>query len=192
MSATKTNHLGMKDVLPTLRSQQAGFRFGQPQRLGEKSLAVVLPILRAHDDPRNYITFPETEKVEVTDTGNIQEMIAWNRTGENVFLRSGTIFSGKTQSRALQRSYVLLPDEKTNLPVRCVHASHGISPGSAVKYDGVTPVDFDKANYDHGYHFKDQVSTWSNVAASTTKMFAMNCWPKCPLARPPNIRLVHG
>lgn len=175
MSTTQTAPLTQSNFLTTLRTQTAGFAFGQPQRVDEKSLAVVLPILRQTDDPRDYRTFPETEKVEVTDTGSIDRMHAQNKTNDNVFIRSGTMFTGKTQARALQRSVVLLPGQETDLPVRCIHASYGISSGSKVKYDGVTPVDFDKANYAAGYQFKDQRSTWSNVHASTAKMYAMNC-----------------
>lgn len=174
MSATKTNPLDQKNFLATLRSQQAGFLFGQPQRIEEKSLAIVLPILRSGDDPRLYITFPETDQVEVSDTGSIDAMTAQNKTDDNVFIRSGTMFTGKTQSRALQRSTVLLPHELATLPVRCIHASHGISPGSKVNYNGITPLDMDKGVYGSGYQAKDQKTYWANVHSSTVKMSAMN------------------
>ena len=165
--------LAQPNFLSTVRNQESGFAFGQPQRVGEKSLAVVLPILRQTDDLRNYITFSETEKVNVTDTGQIDEFQFQNQTDDNVFIRSGTIFTGKTQARALQRSAVLLPKEKTILKVRCVHASHGISPGAAVKYDGITPLDLDKGNYDVGYVAKDQQAYWSNVHKSTANMYSI-------------------
>jgi len=162
----------MLKVLQTVTDQKLGYSFGKPLRVDEKSLAVVLPILRATSLTRQYITFPETEKVLVFDTGKIDEMEAENQTDSNVFIRSGTLFRGSTQERALQRSAVIFPGKKVKLGVRCVHASRGISPNAGVKYGGITPLDFDSANYSHGYAFQDQHTTWSNVLKSTTSMNA--------------------
>jgi len=162
----------MLKILSSLAEEKLGYSYGKPVRIDEKSLAVVLPILRSTSISRQYITFPETEKVNVFDTGRIDEMEAHNTTDLNVFMRSGTIFKGSTQERALMRSAVLFPGKKQKLGVRCVHASRGISPNSKVLYGGITPLNFDKKNYTSGYHFADQSSTWSNVMASNAEMNA--------------------
>jgi hypothetical protein len=151
--------------------EKQGFRFGKPQRLDEKSLAVVLPIVRASSLGRSYVTFPECQdQVLVFDTGKIDVMEADNKTDQNVFVRSGTLFKGATQERALQRSAFLFPKEKAKLSVRCVHATRGINPNSIVTYGGVTPLAFDQKVYDEGYTPADQSTYWSSVN-ETTKMF---------------------
>lgn len=111
-------------------------------------------------------------------------MEAENKTEHNVFIRSGTLFRGSTQERALQRSAVLFPGKKAKLGVRCVHASRGINPNAGVKYGGITPLDFDASNYSHGYSFKDQSATWANVMKSTTSMNAKMGKPEQPTKHP--------
>lgn len=162
----------MLKVLQAVADQKHGYSYGKPLRVDEKSLAVVLPILRVTSLTRQYVSFPETEKVLVFDTGKIDEMEAENQSDQNVFIRSGTLFRGSTQERALQRSAVLFPGKKVKLGVRCVHRSRGISPNAKVEYGGLTTLDFDTSNYAHGYTFKDQGATWSNVLKSTTAMNA--------------------
>ena len=162
----------MLKVLQAVADQKHGYSYGKPLRVDEKSLAVVLPILRVTSLTRQYLSFPETEKVLVFDTGKIDEMEAENQSDQNVFIRSGTLFRGSTQERALQRSAVLFPGKKVKLGVRCVHRSRGISPNAKVTYGGLTTLDFDTTNYAHGYTFKDQGDTWSNVLKSTNAMNA--------------------
>lgn len=160
----------MLKLLESVAEQKLGYSFGKPLRVDEKKLAVVLPILRETSLNRQYVTFPETGEVDVFDTGKIDEMEANNRSTENVFIRSGTLFKGATQERALQRSAVLYPGTKQTLGVRCVHRSRGISGGSKVTYGGITPHDIDKGNYGAGYTPKDQSTTWANVSANSMKM----------------------
>lgn len=163
----------MIKLLSPLAEQKFGYSFGNPIRVDEKSLAVVLPILRTTSLNRQYITFPETEKVIVFDTGKIDEMDAENQTDQNVFVRSGTLFRGATQERALMRSAVLFPGKKQKLGVRCVHASRGINPSSKVSYGGITPLDFDASNYSAGFSPKSQADYWHNVHSSTKMMNSM-------------------
>lgn len=160
----------MLEILTPVAQQRHGYKYGQPLRVDKNSLSVVLPITRDTTINRDYVTWPETDKVFIFDTGKIDEMEADNQSEHNVFIRSGTLFKGATQERALQRSALLFPGKKAALAVRCVHASRGISAGSGVKYGGITPLDFDAQNYSHGYTFKDQCSTWSNVKKSTSAM----------------------
>ncbi len=168
MTATIINQ-----IFEEIRQQKAGFSFGKPQRPDAKILSVVLPFLREGYGTRDYITFPETDRVLVFDTGKIDEMRVENDTDDKVFIRSGTLFTGATQTRAAQRSHVIMPHSKGFVPVRCVYASHGITGNAAVKYGGVTPLDTDKKNYNAGYMAKSQGEYWSNVHGSNICM--MQC-----------------
>jgi hypothetical protein len=153
----------LSNVFASVAGEKLGFSYGKPKRVDAKSLTVLLPILRETTLKRQYVTFPETEKCLIFDTGRIDEMEARNESGENVFIRSGTLFRGSTQERALQRSAVIFSGQKGMLPVRCVHRSRGITGGSKVVYGGLTPLNLDKSNYHSGYKFKDQGETWANV-----------------------------
>lgn len=157
--------LSRKSIFDALKNQKLGFRFGDPKRVDDDSLSVVLPITRETSANRQYITFPETEEVIVTDSGQVDKMNVENTSKENVFLRSGTIFKGKTQERALTRSAVIHPGQKVALTVRCIHASKGIKSGTKVKYGGMTPLHMEQTSYGDGYRPLDQNTYWGNVTA---------------------------
>lgn len=158
------------NFIESLRKQTKGYKFGTPKRVDEKSLSVVLPIFRETTIPRQYITLPETDKVLTFDTGKIDQMECDNNSEFNVFIRSGTLFRGSTQERALQRSAVVFPGKKTMLSVRCVHASRGIRPSAKTGYGGITPLNHEQQVYDDGFHPKDQGSYW-HAAQNTTAFF---------------------
>lgn len=162
--------LSLADVFDVLLKQKLGFKFGVPERVDKDSLSVVLPILRKTSLKRQYSTFPETDKVMVFDTGKIDEMEVQNPTAENIFIRSGTIFRGATQERALQRSAVVFPGQKIKLNVRCIHASRPIGGGSKVTYGGLTPLNMDAATYGEGFKPKGQGEYWDSVLSNTTQM----------------------
>jgi ARG/rhodanese/phosphatase superfamily protein len=164
----------LANVFEALIKSEVGYSFGKPKRVDEKSLTCVLPILRQSEEKRTYITFPETDKVLVFDTGSIQEMEADNQTDSHVFMRSGTLFRGSTQERALQRSAILFPHKKARMAVRCVHASRGIRSGTNVKYGGVSPLSFDQKNYNAGYAPKSQAEYWANVQSTTADFCKMS------------------
>jgi len=155
-------------------TQSLGYSFGKPLRCDEKSLAVVLPILRKTSINRQYITYPETEKLLVFDSGNIEVMDAENQGEQNVFIRSGTIFKGSTQARAIQRSAVVFPGKKQSLKVRCVHKSHGIRAGSKTTFGGLTPHEFETHVYDSGFKPKDQHAYWRIAEKVTAKYWGLS------------------
>lgn len=157
MSLTASN------VFVSLSDQKLGFSYAKPKRVDEKSLTVVLPIIRETSIKRQYITFPETDKCLVFDTGKIDQMEVDNKSEDHVFIRSGTLFRGSTQERALQRSAVVIAGQKMGLEVRCVHATRGIRGKAETKWGGLTPLNLDQNNYDKHYTPKDQQTTWSNV-----------------------------
>lgn len=156
--------LDRESVLLAIAEQKLGFEFGKPQRVTDQGLAVVLPILRRTIIPRTYTTFPEVgDKVEVKDSGAIDIMKATNTGDLAVFLRSGTIFKGQTQTRTSQRSVVILPGSTVDVKVRCIYASHGIRSGSKVQYGSVSPLRFEQSVYDSGFRSKGQPDYWSSA-----------------------------
>jgi hypothetical protein len=155
--------LNKLSVLKAVAEEKLGFKFGSPERLSEQAMTAVLPILRETTTKRQYITYPETDQLLATDSGSINRMNLKNTSKENIFLRSGTIFIGKTQERALTRSTVVFPGQEVSLDVRCVHASKGIHVGAEVKYGGVTPLAMDMKTYGDGYRAESQNTYWSTV-----------------------------
>jgi len=167
---TVTKILNKTTVLKVIANEKLGFQFGNPERIDEKSLLGVLPILRKTTTKRQYITYPETDGVIATDSGSINKMNLRNTTKENVFLRSGTIFIGKTQERALTRSSVIFPGQEVSLDVRCVHATKGIVSGAEVKYGGLTPLSMESKCFSDGYRPLDQGTYWNQVRCYTSSL----------------------
>ncbi len=110
-----------------------GYVLGEAWRLSEKSVLAVVPVVRTLKPygERGYLTVEEAKKdLELTDTGSISALKLLNKTGRPVFVRTGTVFGGVgTQSRAAEGSFMVDPEKvAVEIPVRCVHASQGISP----------------------------------------------------------------
>lgn len=160
--------------LADVAEQRLGYRFGDALRVTPESLSVVIPIIRDTPLKRQYMLLCEVaDEVTITDAGIINRMRLHNRSKHNVFVRSGTIFRGKTQARALTRSAILFPGMVADLDVRCVHRSRGIKGGTRVEADGYTPLDIDKAVYKAGYVPNDQHAYWHSVHnyAVTTRAY---------------------
>jgi len=130
----------LQAFLKDVSESKSGYHLGEPWKYSDKALAVVVPILREKAPERLYITMYEALKhLGMNDTGHIDKVEMQNRTGKPVFVRAGTIFEGATQSRAAEHSGVF-GEGKADIPVRCVHQTHGISPGSQMKYGDIAPI----------------------------------------------------
>jgi DNA-binding MarR family transcriptional regulator len=142
------------------------YRLGDPWKL-PKGAGFVLPLLV--DPPfeeRNYVLLQEVgSQVEFRDSGGISGVDALNSSGKNVFVRKGTMFSGKgTQSRSPVSGVVLVPGKEfVTISVNCIHQSHYISSGAAFKAEGITPHSVYQA-------LGDQSETWSSVSGYARKM----------------------
>jgi hypothetical protein len=55
----------------SLREGKNGFSFDEPVRIDEKSLVVVVPILRKTSHKRTYVLLSEVSDVKIEDTGQI-------------------------------------------------------------------------------------------------------------------------
>ncbi len=134
--------LAQERVNPFLRDlalEKEGFSFGEVWKHDEKSLVAVLPILRDRDLERGYMTLKEAKKVTIKDTGKIDELLVVNDGSEPVYIRIGEIFQGATQERAAIQSYIILPDTRAIIKVRCVNRSKGINSGTDMLFYGFVP-----------------------------------------------------
>jgi len=129
-------------VIESVRQILEEYEIGEPWKL-TKGAGFVVPILGRPPFPdRNYVLLQEVlDQVEFKDTGSISGVDVSNRSGNNVFLRKGTMLKGVgTQSRSPVAGVVLEPlDETIKVPVNCIHASHGIRAGAAFMAMGVAP-----------------------------------------------------
>ena len=169
-------------------SEEVGFKFGSPWRYSDKSLGVIVPILRldAEDaEQRGYITIEETKDKGVTfkDTGRIDRVIVESSLGIPIFIRSGTALnSAGTQPRAVETSTVIVPEApkkkeeippipiitKQEIPVRCIYASKPISSGSKFTPAGDVPLEVRSELLSKS----GQAKTWSAVGYATNRFMA--------------------
>jgi len=163
-----------ESIFSCICEETLGFRFGEPQRPESDSLCVVVPILRETASKRQYITLSETDKVDVVDTGSINRMKVTNLSTENVFIRSGTIFKGQTQERALMRSAVAFAGRDMEVEVRCIHASRSIRPGAKTSHAGYTPIEFDSGVYRTGFRPADQSAVWARASSVSSAYHVMS------------------
>lgn len=142
------------------------YKIGDPWKL-PKGAGFILPLLVEPPFPeRNYVLLQEVEdQVDFKDSGGISGVDALNSSGKNVFVRKGTMFSGKgTQSRSPVAGVVLVPGKEfVTIPVNCIHQSHYISSGAGFKAEGVTPHSVYQA-------LGEQSETWNRVASYSRKM----------------------
>jgi len=130
------------EFVRNILEQKSGFKFEEPWKKSEKSLTVVVPIIRENAPERNYITLDEVkDQIEIRDSGEIDKIIARSNIDKLVFVRSGSLFKGRgTQSRGIVHSTVLYPNMEKVIEARCVHASHGIRPRAQFEYTGIAPI----------------------------------------------------
>ena len=105
---------------------------------------------------RDYITLAEATKMKMEDTGSINSVLVTNNEDKSIFIRSGSIFKGKTQERASTVSRIVFPNTTEKIDVVCIHQSKGIQAGADFSYGGYTPSSIDLT--------KGQSETWSDVS----------------------------
>ena len=167
-------------------SKEVGYKFGSPWRYSDKSLGVIVPILRIGEfGEREYITIEEAKNQGVTfkDSGHIDKVIIESSLFEPVFIRSGTILKSQgTQSRAVESSIVIIPQEekdkhgippeivitKREIPVRCIYASKGIRANTTFVHGGDVPLEVRSSLLSRS----GQASTWAAVGHATHRFAA--------------------
>ncbi len=131
--------LELKTYLTDIADGKFGYKLGDPWKFDENVLGVVVPVLRTNAPDRQYITMYEVlDQLGMKDTGHIDQVELQNKTGMAIFVRAGTIFTGKTQNRAVQHSGVYTK-VNNKVSVRCVHASHMIESDAEMKFGDIAP-----------------------------------------------------
>lgn len=170
-------------------SKEIGYKFGTPWRYSDKALGVVVPILRQDGiyEERVYITLEEAKDQGVTfkDTGRIDRIILETKSRKPIFVRSGTAFkSGGTQPRAVETSVIIVPQEQKEedkipvapiitvqeIPVRCIHSTKPINPGTKFEYGGFVPSEVENVLMSKS----GQTATWNAVSASTNRLMSQH------------------
>ena len=150
-----------------LLQQESEFRLGDPWRLTDRSVTVVVPIIRVEDSGRRgYVLIEEVkDKVRISDTGDINR-VKVKGIDEAFLMRSGVVIQGiKTQSRSVESSRVILPGSEVEVKVRCVHASHPIKMGAEMKFSdvGVAPLEVQSVLLSSSAGSVGQYAVWESV-----------------------------
>lgn len=172
-------------------SKEIGYKFGNPWRYSDKSLGVIVPILKIGNGQefkeREYITLEEAKDqgISFKDTGRIDRVIIESSLGKPIFIRSGTALkSTGTQPRVVETSVVIIPQEqkkegpmppiitpiitKQEINVRCIHASKSIRGGTKFAYAGDVPVEVRSELLSKS----GQGRTWSAVSHATHRFMS--------------------
>lgn len=159
--------------------KEIGYKFGNPWRYSDKSMGVVIPILKIGDfDDRIYITLEEAKDqgISFKDTGKINKVIIESSIGKPIFVRSGTALKGiGTQPRAVEESIVIIPEKgkedkkmEQEINVRCIHASMPISGNAGFSYAGDVSSEVRLELLSRS----GQSKTWDAVGRSTSRFMA--------------------
>lgn len=146
----------IKQFIKSIREEKDGFSFDRPWRLEEKSLGVIVPILRTSRQRRSYITLAEAKEVKIEDTGQIDSVYIKNNEEKPVLISRGEMFRGKAQERAAIHDHIIMPSKGLRVAVRCIHQSRPIVAGAEMKYGGRAP---------YAVAYTSQHETWRNVAS---------------------------
>ncbi|GAJ22664.1 unnamed protein product, partial [marine sediment metagenome] len=103
------------------------FKWGKPWRLNDRSMGIVVPIIREGKGERKYAILEEAnDKVEIKDTGSIGEVSVKSKSDKPVFIRGGTLLQGQgTQSRVVTCGTIVMPEKE-----EVVKGGEGRSPGA--------------------------------------------------------------
>ena len=164
----------MNKYFQKIAEEKDGFSFGESWRYSEDSLVALLPILRDSEKVRNYLLLRESEKATISDTGNISKVKIFNGDSKPIYIRMGEIFVGKTQERVAIRSYMVMPNEKIDIEVKCVHASKGIFGGTKMESGGTVSDNVMSTMSISSFKLKnvDQRKIWRDVAMNANNLSA--------------------
>lgn len=156
-------------------SEKMAYTIGQPVESG--NLTVFL--IRGDDRLKNQKTITLQEglaqkKVQVSETGNVNQLEIENRSDAVIFIQSGDIVKGGRQDRTMQFDMILPPHSgKLPLPAFCVEHGRWSGRGSES-----TSAFADSNNALVGKELKlaarkkgDQTEVWDQVAYGAAKMY---------------------
>lgn len=112
------------------------------------------------------------EVTEVSEGGNVNELLVLNHSDKLVFMMDGDILDGAKQNRVLNSSILLAPQSKTKIPVSCVESGRwGYKSKDFKPTDYVAPAQLranksSKVAFSLGMkmgHRSDQSEVWRDV-----------------------------
>lgn len=156
----------MSIIRDIIKPDQTKYRLGEPWKL-PRAAGFMVPIhMEKPYTSRDYVMLQEAEEsVTFTDSGGISGVNALNKKEKHVYIRKGTLLKGAgTQSRAPVHGFVLEPmNVVVEVPVNCIHQTHGIRDGAEFHASGVAPMSVQVA-------LGEQSKTWSSISKYSKKM----------------------
>jgi len=162
------------DLLDDLVNESTVY-FGDPWRY-KNTEGIILPIITRASWERNYVLLSEAQdQVKITDTGSISKLDVENSSGKNVLVRTGEVLKGSsTQPRTFQRSAVIAPNKKETVEVKCIQASHPITPSSSFKattWD--VPKELNEVLLSQDYSHHRQSMVWQCIGSISLTYHAL-------------------
>jgi len=162
------------DLLDDLVNESTVY-FGDPWRY-KNTEGIILPIITRASWERNYVLLSEAQdQVKITDTGSISKLDVENSSGKNVLVRTGEVLKGSsTQPRTFQRSAVIAPNKKETVEVKCIQASHPITPSSSFRATSWTaPKELNEVLLSNSYSHHRQSVVWQCINSISTTYYAL-------------------
>ncbi len=120
-------------TLRAIANAEESWRLGdKPWRINDKTLWAIIPIF--HDvvveKPDYLLTQQAKDKLVVTDSGSINQVIVKNDGEIPVFFRIGEMIEGETQTRMILQSDIIKPGQQKTIETCCTYQSKGIRVGA--------------------------------------------------------------
>jgi len=107
-------------------------------------------------------------KIEISDSGTVNTIIATNNSTVNVYIIAGEVVKGGKQDRLVAEDVVIAPGEKKKIPAFCVERNRWQQKESGNSFKGYSNVSSKKVRQ-AALIDKDQQKVWANVAEATQK-----------------------
>ena len=120
--------------------QQTNFSLEGPISYNGLSLIPIVPVRNStiNDEFINAAEAFETENLIITEAGDAVNTIIAKNTGQKPILieESEVLIAPNSQDRIVVSSVIIQPGEEKRIPVKCVHAPHGLNRGSGFHSTG--------------------------------------------------------
>ncbi|MGY5858921.1 MAG: DUF6569 family protein [Candidatus Thorarchaeota archaeon] len=160
--------------------QQSNFSLEGPISHSGLSLIPIVPVEESitSDEFINAAEAFEAEHLVITEAGDAVETIIAKNTGQKSILieESEVLVAPNSQDRIVVSSVILQPGEEKRIPVKCVHAPHGLNQGAGFQSTGAGSLELKRKVRKMKYrsimtdveHYQpetavDQSEVWSEV-----------------------------
>jgi len=120
--------------------QDSSFSLGRPISRSGLSLVPIVPVKESvvSEEFINAAEAFETESLVITEAGDAVNTITAKNTGQKPILieESEVLVAPNSQDRIVVSSVIIQPGEEQRIPVKCVHAPHGLNRGAGFHSTG--------------------------------------------------------